>query len=240
MGWSTRQVAELAGTTLKTVRHYHKIGLLDEPERSTNGYKQYGVTHLIRLLRIRRLVDLGVPLSDISAVEEAGENAEQALRALDAELAASINRQQRMRQELAVLLEHRTSGDVPAGFDAFAREMTAADRSFLMICAQILGPTEMAALRQLHAAPRSAVDEEFDNLPADASEQARQQVAERLAPEVIRQFTDHPSLKNPVTTGQGGEALAISAVGRGLVELYNPAQVDVLIRLHKLIESHRG
>lgn len=240
MGWSTRQVAELAGTTLKTVRHYHKIGLLEEPERSTNGYKQYGVTHLIRLLRIRRLVDLGVPLSDISAVEQAGENAEQALRALDAELAAGIERQQRMRQELAVLLEHRTSGDVPTGFDAFAREMTDADRSLLMICAQVLGPAEMAALRQLHAAPRTEVDDEFDALPADASEQARQQLAERFAPEVVQQFTDHPSLKNPVAKVRGGEALATSAMGRGLVELYNPAQVDVLVRLHALIEKHRG
>ena len=33
MGWSTREVAQLAGTTLRTVRHYHEIGLLDEPER---------------------------------------------------------------------------------------------------------------------------------------------------------------------------------------------------------------
>ncbi|MBE1592289.1 putative MFS family arabinose efflux permease [Nonomuraea angiospora] len=31
LGWSTREVAELAGTTLKTVRHYHDIGLLEEP-----------------------------------------------------------------------------------------------------------------------------------------------------------------------------------------------------------------
>lgn len=240
VGWSTRQVAELAGTTLKTVRHYHKIGLLNEPERAANGYKQYGVTHLIRLLRIRRLVDLGVPLSDIAAVEEAGENAEQTLRALDAELAASIDRQQRMRQELAVLLEHRTSGEVPTGFDAFAREMSDADRSFLLICAQILGPAEMAALQELHAAPRTPVDEEFDALPADASDEARQQLAERFAPEVIQQLADHPSLQNPVARVKGGEALASSAVGRGLVELYNPAQVDVLIRLHALIEDHRG
>ena len=51
MAWSTRQLAELAGTTVKTVRHYHEIGLLSEPERASNGYKQYRTEHLVRLLQ---------------------------------------------------------------------------------------------------------------------------------------------------------------------------------------------
>lgn len=46
MAWSTRQVSELAGTSLRAVRHHHEIGLLDEPDRGPNGYKQYGVAHL--------------------------------------------------------------------------------------------------------------------------------------------------------------------------------------------------
>jgi DNA-binding transcriptional MerR regulator len=40
VAWSTRQVAELAGTTVKAVRHYHKVGLLNEPERGANGLSQ--------------------------------------------------------------------------------------------------------------------------------------------------------------------------------------------------------
>jgi DNA-binding transcriptional MerR regulator len=113
MAWSTRELAELAGTTLKTVRHYHQIGLLDEPERAANGYKRYRVPHLIRLLRIRRLVDLGVPLSEIPVLEESEEGAEHTLRALDAELKASIERQQLMRKELALVLRHRSLVDLP-------------------------------------------------------------------------------------------------------------------------------
>jgi hypothetical protein len=54
VAWSTREIAELAGTTVRAVRHYHEVGLLDEPKRRANGYKQYGVAHLIRLLRIKR------------------------------------------------------------------------------------------------------------------------------------------------------------------------------------------
>ena len=55
----------MAGVTLKTLRHYHKIGLLDEPARLENGYRDYGVSHVVRLLRIRQLARLGLPLARI-------------------------------------------------------------------------------------------------------------------------------------------------------------------------------
>jgi DNA-binding transcriptional MerR regulator len=43
MAGSTRELAEFAGITVNTIRHYHRLGLLDEPKRRYNGYKQYGV-----------------------------------------------------------------------------------------------------------------------------------------------------------------------------------------------------
>lgn len=59
MSWSTRQLAELAGTTVKAVRHYHEVGLLEEPERASNRNKQYWTAYLVRLLQIRRLREAG-------------------------------------------------------------------------------------------------------------------------------------------------------------------------------------
>lgn len=56
-------MAELAGTTVKTVHHYHEPGLLEMPERAANGYKQYGASHLVRLIHITRLKDLRIPLA---------------------------------------------------------------------------------------------------------------------------------------------------------------------------------
>ncbi|WP_224391194.1 MerR family transcriptional regulator [Pseudonocardia sp. ICBG1293] len=53
--WSPSRLAELAGTSRRAVRHYHELGLLPEPERRSNGYQYYGVDHLVRLIRIRRL-----------------------------------------------------------------------------------------------------------------------------------------------------------------------------------------
>lgn len=54
MTWSTRQLAELAGTSVRAVRHYHDIGLLAELERASNGYKRYGVAHLLRITGVNR------------------------------------------------------------------------------------------------------------------------------------------------------------------------------------------
>ncbi|SNT63218.1 DNA-binding transcriptional regulator, MerR family [Asanoa hainanensis] len=89
MAWSTRELAELAGTTVNTIRHYHRLGLLDEPSRRYNGYKQYGVRDLVCLLRIRRLTDLGMPLAQIGEVAR-GDSSPEALRQLDADLATRI------------------------------------------------------------------------------------------------------------------------------------------------------
>ena len=62
------QVAELAGVTARAVRHYHRLGLLPEPRRRGNGYREYGVDDLFRLLRIRSLAASGVPLARVGAL----------------------------------------------------------------------------------------------------------------------------------------------------------------------------
>ncbi|KJQ52674.1 MerR family transcriptional regulator [Microbacterium sp. SA39] len=103
MAWSTRELAELAGTTLNAVRHYHRVGILDEPDRTSNGYKQYEVRHLTRLILIRRLRDMGVPLDRIEQAS-CPDSTEAALGAIDAELAENIERLQRSRSEIGAIL----------------------------------------------------------------------------------------------------------------------------------------
>lgn len=62
------QLAEFAGTTTRTVRHYHRLGLLPEPRRQTNGYRDYTIGDGVRLMRIRRLAASGVPLGSVAAI----------------------------------------------------------------------------------------------------------------------------------------------------------------------------
>lgn len=60
------ELAELAATTPRAIRHYHRLGLLAEPERDESGYRRYGPRHLVRLVRIRRLRSVGMPLQRIA------------------------------------------------------------------------------------------------------------------------------------------------------------------------------
>ncbi|MEU1805514.1 MerR family transcriptional regulator [Streptomyces sp. NPDC019937] len=62
------QLAATAGVTVRTVRHYHHIGLLPEPERDASGYRRYGAQAAVDLIRIRTLADAGVPLARIDAL----------------------------------------------------------------------------------------------------------------------------------------------------------------------------
>ncbi len=229
-------MAEFTGTTVKTVRHYHRIGLLDEPERDTNGYKKYGIPHLLQLMRIRRLVDVGVPLADIAAVQESPEGAEQTLRALDTELAASIERQQRMRDQLAELLRRPDLVGAPPGFEAHADGLTELDRTFMLLNSRVLGPEVMDVLRTMEAGPPSPQAVEFQALTDDASDEARQDLAERYAVEIRRDMDANPVLGAAVDRVQsGGDPSTQPVLLHAVVELLNKAQIDVLQRANAII-----
>ncbi|HJF65313.1 MAG TPA: MerR family DNA-binding transcriptional regulator [Slackia equolifaciens] len=44
----SKEVAEFAGVTVRTLRHYHQLGILPEPPRSANGYREYGAVDVAR------------------------------------------------------------------------------------------------------------------------------------------------------------------------------------------------
>lgn len=62
------EVARLVGVTPKTVRHYEKIGLLPEAERSESGYRLYSANDLLRLHRVKKLQSLGLSLRQVRSV----------------------------------------------------------------------------------------------------------------------------------------------------------------------------
>ncbi|MEU8900862.1 MerR family transcriptional regulator [Nocardia sp. NPDC048505] len=70
-GVTIGQAAAFAGVTIKTVRHYHKHGLVAEPERDSSGYRRYGSADLLRLVQVRTLAAAGVPLADVAALLDA-------------------------------------------------------------------------------------------------------------------------------------------------------------------------
>ena len=59
------EVAKLLGVTPKTLRHYEKVGLLRQPERTEAGYCLFCADDLLRLHRIKRLRSLGLSLAQV-------------------------------------------------------------------------------------------------------------------------------------------------------------------------------
>ncbi|MBP2471546.1 DNA-binding transcriptional MerR regulator [Crossiella equi] len=238
MAWSTRQLADLAGTTLRTVRHYHEVGLLPEPERRANGYKRYGPRHLVRLLRILRLTGLGFSLAQIAEMNETDDHPGEALRRLDAELASTIERLQRVRAELAVLLHQEAPPDLPAELATVtvASRMTEADRSFMTVMSRVASPESLMVYRDmLEAGPPAPEVTAFDDLPADADEATRQAVAENLVPYTRELSARYPGMLKPKVDSAAGWRQVGETIVLAVLDLYNPAQVDVLKRITKLI-----
>ena len=66
--WSIQQIAKIAGTTSRTLRHYGEIGLLPPSSVGHNGYRHYDRNALVRLQRILLLRELGLGLPQIGEV----------------------------------------------------------------------------------------------------------------------------------------------------------------------------
>ena len=230
MPWSTREVADLAGTTVNTVRHYHRAGLLDEPVRMSNGYKQYQVAHLVRLLQIRRLRDLGVPLDQIEQVGFGKDSPADALRAIDADLASSIERLQRARAEVRAILDGSSVTGVPAGFENVAARLTKPEQSLMLIYNQLYDDTAMADLRQMAEVDSDAVDEEFENLAPDADEPTRIRLAEHFGPVLAKLFDEYPWLVTPGAHLTKGSHVVRETIDESVRVTYNAAQLEVMAR----------
>ncbi|WP_030202364.1 MerR family transcriptional regulator [Streptomyces sp. NRRL S-87] len=68
--WSIGELAERAGTTVKTVRFYSDGGLLPEASRSSGGHRRYGPDALDRLELIRSLRALDLPVPEVRRILE--------------------------------------------------------------------------------------------------------------------------------------------------------------------------
>jgi MerR family transcriptional regulator, thiopeptide resistance regulator len=65
---TVKEVAELSGTTVRTLHHYDEIGLLQPGERSEAGYRLYSHADLERLQEILGWRELGFALAEIAAL----------------------------------------------------------------------------------------------------------------------------------------------------------------------------
>ncbi|MBB5061170.1 DNA-binding transcriptional MerR regulator [Granulicella aggregans] len=62
------ELAGRAGVTLRTIRHYERLGLLPKGEREGNGQHYYPEASIARLEKIDQLKRLGLTLEEVSGV----------------------------------------------------------------------------------------------------------------------------------------------------------------------------
>ncbi|MFB6836302.1 MerR family transcriptional regulator [Streptomyces sp. NPDC056361] len=151
-GVTIGQAAAFVDVTVKTVRHYHKLGLVAEPERDGSGYRRYGSGELLRLVQVRTLAAAGVPLAEIGPL-------------LDADAArfgaalADVGRQ--LTERIDELVARRATLD----------RLADGDRALLpdRACAILdrmpglgFGPDHVAAQREALVLARALVPEGFD------------------------------------------------------------------------------
>lgn len=74
------------------MRHYHAVGVLPEPSRRSNSYREYDSRDLLVLLRVVRLTALGLSLDEVR--DALGDPSGMELKVILAEVATDLQRQQ--------------------------------------------------------------------------------------------------------------------------------------------------
>ena len=262
----SNEVAKLAGVTVRTLRHYHQMGVLPEPARSENDYRDYSAADLARVLRIKRLASLGFPLACIGTVLEELDapkrcaNGEEiatdtapsslgALEELDRKLALEIERLQEQRRTIAELRAENLDPDLPVRFARILRmlpgvntltDASPADRTALIVAGHLYDDDELGELERV-----------IECIANENLVQALEQLDERLG----ALAPDAPELERAALVDESLETLApvIACfdtanwlrpstdrerfLGEIAFEGNNPAQQDVYDRIERGIEG---
>jgi Cd(II)/Pb(II)-responsive transcriptional regulator len=106
-----KQLASATGVDIETIRYYEKQGLLPEPARKENGYRDYDNSHLERLSFIRHCRALEMSLSQVAVllgfVDQPGKGCEDVNLLVDQQLAKVRARLQSMHALEKQLLQLR-------------------------------------------------------------------------------------------------------------------------------------
>ena len=117
--WSIQQIAKIAGTTSRALRHYGDVGLLPPSSIGTNGYRHYDRHSLVRLQRILLLRELGLGLPQIGEVLARETSQEEALTGHLAWLRQEQDRLERQIVSVQLTIEAMRGGERLMAQDMF-------------------------------------------------------------------------------------------------------------------------
>ncbi len=108
------ELAKRSGLTVRTLHHYHAIGLLTPSARADNGYRLYGRDDIARLHQIQALRRFGLPLAEIGAyLDQPGTPLDEIIARQIAMLDRQIQQAARLRERLAQLQGQLAMGTEP-------------------------------------------------------------------------------------------------------------------------------
>ena len=206
----SNELAKLAGVTVRTLRHYHAIGLLDEPPRQANGYRDYRPQDLLRVLRIRQLASLGFPLDQVAGM----------LDELDAERSQHTSQQAAAPQQTAAPQQAPTPNQALASQQPPAPQASADD---------ILADLDAALQKQIaHLQHQRTLIAHLrtQNLAADFPERAAGALA---AMQRLARVVDEPGFMGLALSDADQLAMGIAA------HLYSDAELAEIERVFNAI-----
>jgi DNA-binding transcriptional MerR regulator len=107
MLYTIKQLANLAGITVRTLRYYDEIGLLKPDSIGRNGYRYYGDEEILYLQQILFYREIDMSLADIKAILESPDfDVMKALRAHKAELSQRVDRLNRLIVTVENTIDH--------------------------------------------------------------------------------------------------------------------------------------
>jgi len=245
------ELSALAGVTVRTLRHYHQVGILDEPPRRANGYRRYGVHDLIRVLRVRRLAALGIPLEQMPRLlDDDDHGAGAVLDRLDEEITSQIERLTAQRALIAQLRVLSATPDVPPELAKFLGDIAGSaspgavriERDQTILLAHLVGVTGMPHLVRFYermsdpelVPAMTETASTFDGLGPDTTAEELEQYVDR--------FID---VFSPIARTLTTEApdLDLSPAEKLFAEytesVLNPVQQRALSMIGRRLDDHR-
>jgi MerR family transcriptional regulator, thiopeptide resistance regulator len=118
MAYTVKQLADMAGVSVRTLHYYDQLGLLRPQNHTPNGYRQYGQEAVVRLQQIMFFRELGFSLSEIKDIVNRPDF--DVLRALETHRALLLKKAQRLNDLIATV--DRTISNVKGELSMKTRE----------------------------------------------------------------------------------------------------------------------
>ncbi|QHZ48609.1 MULTISPECIES: MerR family transcriptional regulator [Bacillus] len=112
MLYTVKEVARLANITIKTLYHYHKIGLLCPTKVTEAGYRLYGIKELERLQQILFYRELEFPLKKIQQILDGEADRLTLLREQKKLFLSKMKRMEQLLETLEQSIRHAGKGEM--------------------------------------------------------------------------------------------------------------------------------